>query len=99
MRIIAKSTLEAFWVRPGRGWAEQPLKSWIAFTKKAAWNNPADVKRTFNSADHLKEGRMIFDVGGNKIRIIVMINYKRQIVYIRCTGTHAEYDAIDPDII
>ena len=99
MRIIAVSALREFWTLPGKSKAEQPLKSWIAFTKKASWSNPVEVKETFNSADQLKGSRFIFDIKGNTFRIVAKINYRRQIVYIRFVGTHAEYDEIDPDLI
>lgn len=95
MRIISVNTLRDFWEQPGRGDAEQALRTWIKVTKSASWTSPADVKMTFNSADVLKAGRVVFDIGGNKYRIIAKIMYGHQIIYIRFIGTHRQYDQID----
>jgi mRNA interferase HigB len=95
MRIIAVGTLRGFWARPGCGDAEQPLRAWVHVVRAAEWANPADVKRMFRSADILPGGRAIFDIGGNKYRLIVAVHYRGKRVYIRFIGTHAEYDRID----
>ena len=95
MRIIAVSTLRDFWSRPGRGDAEQPLRAWVHIVKAADWSKPADVKEMFRSADILGGGRAIFDIGGNKYRLVVAIHYRGKRIYIRFIGTHREYDRID----
>ena len=95
MRIISVSTLKAFW--ENFPVAEQSLRTWIKVTKAAHWNNPLAVKRTFNSADILKEGRMVFDIGGNNYRLVAWINYPYQVLYVRFIGTHKQYDGIDAD--
>lgn len=92
MRIIAVSTLQTFWnANPA---AEQPMKAWVSVTKAAKWATPHDLKKTFNSVDFVA-GRVVFDVGGNKFRIVAGINYPAQIVFIKFVGTHSEYDKID----
>ena len=96
MRIIARSTLKAFWRgNPDCADAEQPLLAWYRFVSKAAWKSPADVKRDFRNASVLKGGRVVFNIAGNKYRLVVWINYVRQVVYIRFIGGHARYDKID----
>ena len=95
MRIIAVSTLRRFWTRSGRGDAEQPLRAWVHIVRSAEWSKPTDVKTMFRSADVLKNGRVIFDIGGNKYRLVAAIHYRGQRVYIRFVGTHREYDRID----
>lgn len=95
MRVIAKSTLRAFWIKAGRADAEQPLLMWHREAERANWLSPADVKRQYGSASILKGGRVVFNVAGNKYRIVVAIRYDLQIVFIRFVGTHAEYDQID----
>jgi mRNA interferase HigB len=77
MRIIAVTTLKAFWQQRAYRDAEQPLYTWIAVTKAAKWQNPSEVKATFNTADVLKGGRVIFDIGGNKYRLVALLNYRR----------------------
>lgn len=95
MRIIAVGTLRDFWSRPGRRDAEQPLRAWVHIVRAAEWSNPIDVKRMFNSADILPDGRAIFDIGGNECRLVAAIHYRGKRVYVRFIGTHGEYDAID----
>jgi mRNA interferase HigB len=95
MRVIAKKTLRAFWEQPEHRMAEAPMQEWLRITKHAAWNSPPEVKRTFNSADPIKGNRMVFDVGGNKWRIVARIDYAHEVVFIRFVGTHKEYDDID----
>lgn len=97
MRIIAVSTLKEFWETPGRGDAEQPLRTWVRVVKNAEWTTPADAKATFGSADVRPNGRMIFDIGGNKYRLVAKINYAAAMVFIRFIGTHHQYDRIDVD--
>ena len=99
MRIIAVSTLRNFWNRPGRRDAEQPLRAWVHVVKSADWSKPPDVKRTFGSADILRNGRAIFDIGGNKYRLVAAIHYRGKRVYVRFIGTHREYDEIDTETV
>jgi mRNA interferase HigB len=95
VRVIAKSTLRAFWTKPGRKDAEQPLLIWHRDTTRAKWSSPADVKRHHGSASILKHGRVVFNVAGNKYRLVVSIRYDLKIVFVRFVGTHSEYDEID----
>jgi len=97
MRIIAKRTLREFWERHPQ--AEQPLKAWHQQVKSADWATPDDVKAAYRSADFLKGNRVCFNIGGNKYRLIVQINYPKRVVFIRFVGTHAEYDKIDADSV
>jgi len=95
MRIIAVSTLRSFWSRPGLRDSEQPLRAWVHIVKSAHWSKPTDVKQTFGSADILRNGRAIFDIGGNKYRLVAAVHYRGKRVYVRFIGTHQEYDKID----
>jgi mRNA interferase HigB len=99
MRIISVGTLRDFWSRPGRGDAEQPLRAWVHIVRAAQWSRPTDVKAQFNSADILGRGRVIFDIGGNKYRIVAAVHYRGKRIYIRFVGTHAEYDKINAHAI
>lgn len=96
MRVIAKRTLRDFWEKHPD--AEQPLKAWHA-EAEAAWENPAEIKEQYGTASILKDSRVVFNVGGNKYRLIVKINYVYQICYIRFIGTHQEYDRIDAETV
>jgi mRNA interferase HigB len=95
MRIIAVGTLREFWSRPGRQDAEQPLRTWLHLVRAADWSGPAEIKRLFSSADILSGDRVIFDIGGNKYRLIAAVHYRGKRVYVRFIGTHSDYDRID----
>ncbi len=71
------------------------MAEWYATVSNAAWANFADVKATFNSADYVSGGKIVFDVGGNKYRVVALIGFRTQRVFILFVGTHAEYDRID----
>jgi mRNA interferase HigB len=96
VRIIALSTLKAFLNRsPTHADAREPLMAWYRQVKAADWATPADVKRAIRSASILKDGRVVFNIAGNKYRLVVWINYPYWVVYIRFIGTHRQYDMID----
>ena len=100
MRIIALSTLKAFYdSKPGYTDAVDPILAWYRFTLKADWASPDEVKRDFGNASILKDGRVVFNIAGNKYRLVVWINYAYRVVYIRFIGTHAQYDKIDVQTI
>lgn len=90
MRVIAVSTLRAFWERVSD--AEQPLKAWYEEAINATWNQPADIKAHYRSASVLKNRRVVFNIKGNDYRLIVAIAYRLQVVYVKFVGTHKEYD-------
>ena len=96
MRIIALSTLKAFWDQnPDIRDAQQPILAWYRHALNADWSSPADVKQDFRNASILKDGRVVFNIAGNKYRLVVWINYAYRVVYIRFIGTHSQYDKID----
>ena len=95
MRIISRKTLRVFWERPGRHDAEQPLKAWFREAAGADWASPGEVKASFGSASIVGNSRVVFNIGGNKYRLVVRVNYAYRIMYVRFICTHQEYDAID----
>ncbi len=100
MRIIALSTLKAFWeTNPRFIDAREPALAWFHQTRQADWATPAELKADFGTASILKDGRGVFNLAGNKYRLMVWINYPYRVVYIRFIGTHAQYDLIDAGTI
>jgi mRNA interferase HigB len=100
VRIIALSTLKAFLNRsPAYADAYEPVMAWHRQVKGADWATPADVKHAVRSASILKDGRVVFNIAGNKYRIVVWINYPYRVVYIRFIGTHRQYDAINAETV
>lgn len=89
MHVISRKRLREFWgVHPD---AESPLKAWYGIARAAAWESFADLRRTYPSADPM--GRCtVFNIGGNKYRLIAAIHFNRGKVYVRHVLTHAEYD-------
>ena len=79
--------------------AYDPIMAWVRQVKAADWANPSAVKRDVGSASILKDGRVVFNIAGNKYRIVVWMNYPYRVVYIRFVGTHAQYDAVDAQTI
>lgn len=98
MRILALRTIRQFWMRHPH--AERPLRGWHTYVDKADWASPADVKSMFGAnVDFVADNRAIFDIGGNKYRLVAHISYPYRRVLVKFVGTHAEYDAIDPETI
>ena len=96
MQVIARRTLRQFWERHPQ--AKGPLSAWFAAVSKARWTTPNDVKRQFGATiDFVADSRIIFDVGGNKYRLIVHASYAFGRVLVKFVGTRAEYDRIDPE--
>ena len=99
MRIIARKALKEFYQRSDCLDAKEPLEAWYYETKKAKWESWRDIKEKYSSASILKGSRVVFNIGGNKYRLVVKINFPAQIVYIRFIGTHKEYDQINAEVI
>ncbi len=97
MRVIKKRTLQEFWQKNTD--SKKPLEAWYAEAKAAHWQNSAEIKAQYGSASILKDSRVVFNIHGNKYRLIVKINYPFSVVYIRFIGSHKEYDLIDAEEI
>lgn len=93
MRVIAKRTLRIFWAKHKD--CEEQLKSWYKETIEANWKGPNDIKNEYPSASFIGNNRVVFNLKGNRYRLIVKINYNYRIVWIRFVGTHSQYDKID----
>ena len=91
VRVIARRTLRVFWGKHPD--AKGSLQAWFSEVKKAKWKNTAEVKAKYPSASFVANARIIFNIKGNKYRLI--IHFRPPIVYIRFIGTHADYDQID----
>ena len=97
MRVIAKGTLRDFWEKHTD--CEEQLKAWYVEANRAKWIGPNDVKRLYPSVSILADNRLVFNIKGNRYRLIVKMNYDYGIIYIRFIGTHAEYDEVDATTI
>lgn len=95
VRVIARHALREFWDQRSHRDAEQPLRAWFAEARWAAWRTPTDIKGAHRNASFVGSDRVVFNIGGNKYRLVVAVKYSAQIVFIRFVGTHASYDEID----
>ncbi len=97
MQILAKSALRRFWEIHKQ--AETPLKLWYAVVSDAKWANYAELKATFGTADMIGDSRVIFNIGGNKYRLVARISFAYGRVMVKFIGTHKDYDDIDPETV
>jgi mRNA interferase HigB len=89
MRIIKRGALEDFWREHPD--AKASLESWYAVVRKANWKTPAELRQIYRTAD-LVGRRTVFNIAGNKYRLIARVNYEAQRVFVLFLLTHAEYD-------
>jgi mRNA interferase HigB len=89
VHVISRKALEAFWMRHPA--AQGPLETWFHIVHRLSPTTFSELKRTFNSVDYVVP-YTVFDVGGNNLRVIAVIHYNRQKLYIREVFTHPEYD-------
>jgi mRNA interferase HigB len=94
VRVISRRTLRDFW-KAGHADAEQPLKAWFAEVSRAAWRSMAEIKRRYASASVIDAERVVFNIGGNKYRLVVKVWLPGQVVWVKFIGTHEQYGRID----
>lgn len=93
MHVIKKKTLQDFWLRHPA--AEIPLRAWLKDAERAQWRTMHDIKAYARSADMVGDNRVVFNIGGNKFRLVVLCLLAKGRLYVRFVGTHSEYDRID----
>ena len=97
MHVITRPKLIEFWEKHKD--AEIPLRVWFKKVKQAKWKNVNHLKKDFPAADYVGDNRVVFDIKGNRYRIIVLVFFDGQKVYIRFVGTHAEYDKVNAETV
>lgn len=98
MQVLSKKTLPDFWERHNQ--SQAPLTAWYLAVAKADWASPADVKAQFGaSVDFVGDNRLVFDIAGNKYRLVVHAAYPFRRVLVKFVGTHAEYDKINVETV
>lgn len=98
MQIVSRKALVGFWEKHPQ--AKAPLEAWYAIASKVEFRNWQQIKDVFGTtADRVKDNRVIFDIGGNKYRLIVHVSYAYKSMLIKFIGTHKEYDRIDPETV
>ncbi len=94
MRIISKRTLKEFYEQANYLDSKSALESWHHEVLKVVWSNPNEIKIQYKSASIVGDNKVIFNICGNKYRLIVKINYMAEIVFIKFIGTHERYDKV-----
>lgn len=97
MHVISRKPLREFSEKHPP--AKNPLDTWFADVSRAEWASFADIRVAYGSADVVAGNRVIFNIGGNKYRLVVKVAYNCGKVFVRFVGTHAEYDKIDAKTI
>lgn len=97
MRVISKRILRDFWRKHDD--CEEALKAWFREADKGTWENFNELKADYPNASILEDNRVAFNIKGNKYRLIIRINFKYQILWIRFIGTHTDYDKINANTI
>ena len=93
MHVVKKKTLQDFW-RKHRD-AEIPLRAWLKDAERAAWRTMHDIKAYARTADAVGDNRVVFNIGGNKYRLVVLCLLRKGRLYTRFVGTHRDHDEID----
>lgn len=97
MRIISRKALREFWdVHLD---AEPHLREWLQAVQPVSWRTPQEIREQFPRASFVGSNRVIFNIRGNRYRLVVAISYAYGIIYVRFVGSHAEYDRIDVETV
>ena len=99
MRVIAQSTLRKFWEQSPYADAKGPLESWHDEAIQARWTSPQDIKAQYRNASICANHRVVFNIAGNKYRLVVEMQYRAGIAWVKFVGTHAQYDRINVESV
>ena len=99
MRIVSHRRLVEFYSSEGHGDAQAALERWYDIAEKAEWKNLSDIKADFPTTDYVGNQHYVFDIRGNKYRLVVVVKFTIGHIFIRFVGTHGEYDKIDVSTI
>lgn len=97
MRIVAKKTIVAFYTWHAD--AKVALEDWYEKVESAEWENIAQLRMSFASADHVGNKRIVFNIRGNEYRLVAIVLFKFKMVYVRFIGTHQDYDKLSEEQI
>jgi mRNA interferase HigB len=97
MRIVAITTLQAFWDKHPD--AKVPLQAWYALASRAGWRSPSEIKAAYRNASFIANERVVFNIKGNDYRLVVLVRYDKGLLFVKFVGTHAQYDKIDASTV
>lgn len=99
MRIVSHKKLKEFFETPGREDSKVALERWYHITETAEWKGLADIRKDFPATDYVGNQHFVFNIRGNKYRLVVVVKFVMGYVFVRFVGTHEEYDRIKVDEI
>ena len=99
MRIVSHRRLVEFYSSEGHGDSQAALERWYNMAEAAEWKNLSDIKVDFPSTDYVGNQHYVFNIRGNKYRLVVVVKFTIGHIFIRFVGTHSEYDKIDASTI
>lgn len=95
MRVISHKKLKDFFETPGREDSRVALERWYDIAQQTEWHTFADIREDFPATDYVGNQHYVFNIRGNRYRLVVVIKFTIGRAYIRFVGTHTEYDKID----
>lgn len=95
MRIVSHRKLKEFYETSGREDAKVALERWYHISSEAQWRNLSEIKEDFPSVDYVGNQHYVFNIRGNRYRLVVVVKFLMGYIFVRFVGTHQEYDRID----
>lgn len=95
MRVVSHRKLKEFYETPGREDAKVALERWYHVALEADWSGLTDIRLDFPTTDYVGNQHYVFNIRGNRYRLVVVIKFVMGYVFIRFVGTHQEYDRIN----
>lgn len=95
MHVISHRKLKEFYESPGKEDSRTALERWYGIAQQAEWRNLSEIKEDFPATDYVGNQHYVFNIKGNKYRLIVVVKFTIGRIFIRFVGTHAEYDTIE----
>lgn len=99
MRIVSHRMLKTYYEQIGHEDAKIPLERWYQTAEDAQWHSFAEMRQDFGSVDSIGRQHYVFNIGGNKYRLVVVVKFVMGYIFIRFVGTHTEYDKIDASTV
>lgn len=99
MRIVSHRKLKEFYETSGNESAKVPLERWYEIVEKAQWSSFGEMRNDFPSSDSVGNQHYVFNIHGNKFRLVVVVKFIMGYVFVRWVGTHKEYDKLDCSIL
>ena len=99
MHIISHRKIREFYESPGMEDSRVALERWYDIAEKAEWHSLSDIKEDFPATDYVGNQHYVFNIRGNRYRLVVVIKFTVGRIFVRFVGSHRDYDKIDCSVI